>query len=128
EPHHPRDVELLDLDAALSELATIDPRKSRVAELRFFGGLSLAETSRVVDISVATVEREWRAPPPWLYRPFQGRRGSWAPTAGALARARRDFAGGTGPQHRRACGIRHRALWRGRRAARRRELDAGRPP
>ncbi|HJZ72950.1 MAG TPA: sigma-70 family RNA polymerase sigma factor [Vicinamibacterales bacterium] len=76
EPHHPRDVELLDLDAALSELATIDPRKSRVAELRFFGGLSLAETSRVVDISVATVEREWRAARAWLYARLKGSRAS----------------------------------------------------
>ena len=63
----PRDVELLDLDAALTELAAFDNRKSQVAELRFFGGLSLEETGEVLKISVATVEREWQAARAWLY-------------------------------------------------------------
>jgi len=44
-----------------------DPRKSQIAELRFFGGLSLAETSQVLKISMATAEREWRAARAWLY-------------------------------------------------------------
>jgi RNA polymerase sigma factor (TIGR02999 family) len=61
------DVDLLDLDRALSELAAFDARKSRIAELRFFAGLSLAETGQVVDLSVATIEREWRAARAWLY-------------------------------------------------------------
>jgi RNA polymerase sigma factor (TIGR02999 family) len=62
-----RDVDVLDLDRALTELAVFDPRKSQVAELRFFAGLSLAETSHVVNLSVATVEREWQAARAWLY-------------------------------------------------------------
>jgi RNA polymerase sigma factor (TIGR02999 family) len=69
----PHDVELLDLDRALEELATFDGRKSQVAELRFFGGLSLEETGHVLDISVATVEREWQAARAWLYSRLKGR-------------------------------------------------------
>lgn len=65
QPHRP--VEVLDLDLALVELAAFDPRKSRIAELRFFGGLSLEETGHVLALSVATVEREWQAARAWLY-------------------------------------------------------------
>jgi RNA polymerase sigma-70 factor (ECF subfamily) len=61
------EVDLLDLDYALAELATFDVRKSQVAELRFFGGLSLEETGHVLGISVATVEREWQAARAWLH-------------------------------------------------------------
>jgi RNA polymerase sigma factor (TIGR02999 family) len=68
------DVELLDLDSALSELAAFDERKSRVAELRFFGGLSLEEAGHVLGISIATVEREWRAARAWLHSRLRGRR------------------------------------------------------
>ena len=57
----PPDVDLLDLDAALSELASFDPRKSQVAELRFFGGLSLDDIAQALGISRATVERDWQA-------------------------------------------------------------------
>jgi RNA polymerase sigma factor (sigma-70 family) len=63
----PLDVSLLDLDAALTELAALDARKSEVAELRFFGGLTLAEAGDVLGISVATVEREWQIARAWLY-------------------------------------------------------------
>jgi RNA polymerase sigma-70 factor, ECF subfamily len=70
----PRDVELLDLDRALEELAAFDERKSRVAELRFFGGLSLEEMGEVLEISVATAEREWRATRAWLYSRLKARR------------------------------------------------------
>lgn len=63
----PPDIDLLALDAALSELASFDSRKSRVAELRFFGGLSLAETAQTLGISRATVERDWQAARAWLY-------------------------------------------------------------
>jgi RNA polymerase sigma factor (TIGR02999 family) len=63
----PRDVDVLDLDRALGELATFDVRKSQVAELRFFGGLSLEETGHVLGLSVATLEREWQAARAWLY-------------------------------------------------------------
>jgi RNA polymerase sigma-70 factor, ECF subfamily len=61
------DVDVLDLDRALSALAAFDARKSQVAELRFFGGLSLEETGHVLGVSVATVEREWQAARAWLY-------------------------------------------------------------
>ena len=61
------EVDVLDLDRALGELTAFDPRKSQVAELRFFGGLSLEETGQVLGISVATVEREWQAARAWLY-------------------------------------------------------------
>ena len=57
----PPDVDLLDLDAALSELASFDPRKSRVVELRFFGGLSFDDSAQALGISRATVERDWQA-------------------------------------------------------------------
>ena len=66
------DAELLDLDAALTQLARFDPRKSQIAELRFFGGLSLEETGHVLGISVATVEREWQVARAWLYAVLKG--------------------------------------------------------
>jgi RNA polymerase sigma-70 factor (ECF subfamily) len=69
-----REVELLDLDAALTRLATFDPRRSRIAELRFFGGLSLEETGHVLGVSIATVEREWQAARAWLYARLTGNR------------------------------------------------------
>jgi RNA polymerase sigma factor (TIGR02999 family) len=61
-------VDVLDLDAALTELARFDGRKSRIAELRFFGGLSLEEIGEAVGISVATVERDWQAARAWLFK------------------------------------------------------------
>ncbi len=63
----PPGIDLLDLDAALSDLASFDARKSRVAELRFFGGLSLDETAQVLAVSRATAERDWQAARAWLY-------------------------------------------------------------
>jgi len=68
----PADIDVLALDIALTRLAEFDPRKSRIAELRFFGGLSLAETGKVLEISVATVERDWQAARAWLYTALQG--------------------------------------------------------
>lgn len=64
----PREVDVLDLDAALDELAVFDPRKARVAELRFFGGLSLEEIGLVLDTSVATTMRDWQAARAWLFK------------------------------------------------------------
>jgi RNA polymerase sigma factor (TIGR02999 family) len=60
--------ELLALDDALAELAEFDVRKSRVVELRYFGGLGLEETAEVLEISVMTVRRDWRAAKAWLFR------------------------------------------------------------
>lgn len=63
-----RSPDLLALDDALNGLATIDPRKCRVIELRFFGGLDIDETARALNISSATVGRELRVAKAWLYR------------------------------------------------------------
>ena len=62
------DVDVLDLDDALTRLAAFDPRKSQIAELRFFGGLSLDETGKLLGISLATVERDWQAARAWLFK------------------------------------------------------------
>ncbi len=62
-----RAAELIALDDALAELAKLDERKSRVVELRYFGGLNAEETAEVLKISVATVEREWKRARAWLY-------------------------------------------------------------
>ncbi len=61
-------VELLALDEALSKLHTLDARKSRLVELRYFGGLSVAETAEVLGVSGITVKREWLKAKAWLYR------------------------------------------------------------
>jgi RNA polymerase sigma factor (TIGR02999 family) len=61
------DVDVLALDQLLERLAEFDPRKSRVVEMRYFGGLSLEETAAVLDITPRTVEREWRAARAWLH-------------------------------------------------------------
>src|SRR2546430_3201647 len=65
--------ELLALDEALDELAELDLRKSRVVELRYFGGLSLEETADALEISVMTVRRDWRAAKAWLYKEVNGK-------------------------------------------------------
>jgi RNA polymerase sigma factor (TIGR02999 family) len=61
-------VEVLDLDAALTRLAAFDARKCRLAELRFFGGLSLEEAGDALGISMATAERDWQAARAWLLK------------------------------------------------------------
>jgi RNA polymerase sigma factor (TIGR02999 family) len=66
-------VDILDLDRALGELTTFDARKSQIAELRFFGGLSLEEIRQVLHLSVATVEREWVAARAWLCTRLSGK-------------------------------------------------------
>jgi RNA polymerase sigma-70 factor, ECF subfamily len=63
-----RAAELIALEEALDELAELDQRKSRVVELRYFGGLSLEETAEALNISLMTVRRDWRAAKAWLYR------------------------------------------------------------
>jgi RNA polymerase sigma factor (TIGR02999 family) len=61
-----RGVEVLALDEALHALARIDRRKSRVVELRYFGGLNIEETAEVLGVSVDTVKRDWRMARAWL--------------------------------------------------------------
>lgn len=63
-----RSRELLALDSALDELATMDVRKARIVELRFFGGLSVEETAEVLKVSQDTVLRDWRLAKAWLAR------------------------------------------------------------
>ena len=59
---------LIDLDRALEELATISERQSRVIECRFFGGMTVEETAEALDISAATVKRDWQLARAWLNR------------------------------------------------------------
>jgi RNA polymerase sigma factor (TIGR02999 family) len=63
-----REVNLVALDDALTQLAVLDPQQGRVVELRFFGGLSIEETAVVLGISPATVKREWATARAWLQR------------------------------------------------------------
>ena len=67
-----RDNQLVDLDEALNALAELDPRKAKVVEMRFFGGLSVEETAEVLRVSTVTVKRDWRAAKAWLYRELTG--------------------------------------------------------
>ena len=62
------------LDDALEALAKVDERKSRVIELRFFGGLSVDETASVLKVSPDTVMRDWRLARSWLSREMRGDR------------------------------------------------------
>ena len=68
-----KNVDVIALDDALNTLAQVDPRQSRVVELRFFAGLSLDETSRVMGIATATVQRDWTAARAWLHREISRR-------------------------------------------------------
>jgi RNA polymerase sigma factor (TIGR02999 family) len=68
----PRSLDLVALDDALNELAALDPRQSRVVELRAFGGLSVEETAEVMEISPATVKRHWSFSRAWLARRMAG--------------------------------------------------------
>lgn len=68
-----RDVDLVALDDALNQLAAMDQQQSRVVELRFFGGLSIEETSVVLGVSPATVKREWATARAWLQREMRSK-------------------------------------------------------
>src|SRR5262245_57780983 len=70
-----RSAELVSLDDAMSALATLDPRKSQVVELRFFGGMSVEETAEVLGVSPVTVMRDWSTAKAWLHREIKGRAG-----------------------------------------------------
>ncbi len=62
------DVDLVLLNDALDRLAELDPRQSRIVELRFFAGLSIEETAEVMQLSPATIKREWNSARAWLFR------------------------------------------------------------
>jgi RNA polymerase sigma factor (TIGR02999 family) len=59
--------EMIALDDALTSLAELDPRKSHIVEMRYFGGLEIEEAAKVIGASPATVKREWRSATAWLY-------------------------------------------------------------
>jgi len=63
-----RQTDIVALDDALRTLADIDPRKSRVVEMRFFGGMSVKEVAEVLNVSQETVQRDWRLAKAWLLR------------------------------------------------------------
>lgn len=67
-----RGIELLALDEALESLSKIDTRKSRVVELRYFGGLSVEETALIIGISPETVKRDWKMARAWLFAAMTG--------------------------------------------------------
>ena len=62
-----REVDVLDLDEALQELARLDERQARVVELRFFGGLTMEEVASVIGVAKRTVESDWRVARAWLH-------------------------------------------------------------
>ncbi len=63
-----READLLDLDAALLELAALDERQAALVELRFFGGLRIEEAALILGVSLATANRDWAVAKAWLYR------------------------------------------------------------
>lgn len=64
--------DLLDLDAALTRLAALDPRQARIVELRYFGGLSVEETAAALELSPRTIKREWHSARLFLRRELSG--------------------------------------------------------
>ena len=66
-----RSADLVGLDEALEKLAAIDPRKSQIVELRFFGGLTVDETAEVLNIAPSTVYKEFDLAKLWLLREFE---------------------------------------------------------
>lgn len=68
----PTDRNILKLDDALNALSDFDPRKAKVVELRFFGGLSVDETAQVLEVSPDTVRRDWRLAKVWLLCELKG--------------------------------------------------------
>lgn len=69
-----RSSDLVALDDAMTALARMDPRKERVVEMRFFGGLSVEETAEVLKVSTVTVMRDWSTAKAWLYRELGGKK------------------------------------------------------
>jgi RNA polymerase sigma factor (TIGR02999 family) len=69
-----RSADLVALDDAMTVLARMDPRKERVVEMRFFGGLSVEETAEVLKVSAVTVMRDWTTAKAWLYKELGGKK------------------------------------------------------
>ena len=72
-PASGRDIAIVALDDALKGLEQLDPQQSHIVELRFFGGLTVEETARVIGVSPRTVKREWRSAKAWLQRELEER-------------------------------------------------------
>lgn len=64
----PQEIDVLAVDEALTRLAALDPQQARIVELRYFGGLSIRETSEALGVSEATVKRDWATARAWLHR------------------------------------------------------------
>jgi RNA polymerase sigma-70 factor, ECF subfamily len=75
-----RTTDLVALDDAMNALAQLDPRKARVVEMRFFGGLSVDEIAEVLKVAPVTVMRDWSTARAWLYRELSGGKGDGSPT------------------------------------------------
>jgi RNA polymerase sigma factor (TIGR02999 family) len=71
-------LDIVELDRALRAFESVDARRSRVVELRFFGGLTLEETAEVLHVSAETVKRDWRLAKLWLLRELNGDARRWA--------------------------------------------------
>jgi DNA-directed RNA polymerase specialized sigma24 family protein len=82
-----RPVGMLALDEALASLSKVDPRKARVVELRFFGGLNVEEAAEVLGISPETAKRDWKMAKVWLFRELC--RAGCQPAAGCSTRLRK---------------------------------------
>ena len=63
-----REVDLVVLDDALESLSLLDTRQSKIVEMRFFGGLTIEETAEALNVSPATVKREWTIAKAWLHK------------------------------------------------------------
>ena len=69
-------IDLVALDAGLERLAQLAPRQARIVELRYFGGLTIAQAADVLDVSHGTVENDWRVARAWLHRELSGGAGA----------------------------------------------------
>jgi RNA polymerase sigma-70 factor (ECF subfamily) len=74
-----RAAEFVTLDDALTELAKLDPRRSRVVEMRYFGGMSVEETALALNLSPDTIARDWKAAKAWLYAELNRAEGQGMP-------------------------------------------------
>ena len=77
--------ELIAIDLALNNLAALDPRKSKVFELRYFGGMSVDEAAETMKVSPATVARDWKMARAWMRRELGGYRVEGAPPRGSVS-------------------------------------------
>lgn len=68
----PRSLDVLALDQALERLASLDPRQAKLVELRVYGGLTIDEAAEALEVSAATVSRDWRHAEAWLHREMAG--------------------------------------------------------